>query len=284
MSLYSIQMLEYAHVPAAPVASVVYGFHDRGMVRLPYGYVLIRNQDRTILVDCGYDHSAHGAKLTALYGVENWQSPADVLGEVGVSVGEVQDIICTHAHFDHIGALSHFPNARVHIQRREIEKAIWAMALGPEFRFLRSATDPVDVAYCLQLAQQGRLNLLDGDQTDLLPGIDVILAADTHTAGSQYVVVRNDGHAVSKDPYVITGDLVYQWENIHGGTPEDPHFLPLGFALGSQTEMVLTASKIWAAAMQDFRRIIAVHEQRISDHSPSRLSSRGLKIVDIAVA
>lgn len=282
MSTYSIHMLEYAHVPSAPLASVVYGFHDCGNVKLPYGYVLLRRPGRTILIDCGYDHATHGETLTGLYGVENWHSPIEVLGQLDVHPDDVQDIICTHAHFDHIGALSYFPNAKVHIQRREIEQAIWAMSLGPEFRFLKSATDPVDLSYCLKLAQDGRLNLIEGDVMDLLPGIDVYLAADTHTAGHQFVVIRNDGLVESEDPFVITGDLVYQWQNIDAGTPEDPHYIPLGFALGSQTNMVLAADKIWKLAKKDFRRIIAVHEQRVADHSPSRLSDLGLRIVEVA--
>ena len=54
-----------------------------------------------------------------------------------------------------------------------------------------------------------------------LPGIDLRVAYDTHTYGSMYIVVRNDGHRHSKEPWILTGDLLYVYENILGPLTAD---------------------------------------------------------------
>ena len=51
--------------------------------------------------------------------------------------------------------------------------------------------------------------VVDGDRDDVVPGIDLRLAADTHTFGSMYVTVRNDGARESQDAWVFAGDNVY---------------------------------------------------------------------------
>jgi hypothetical protein len=92
-----------------------------------------------------------------------------------------------------MGGLDLFPNAKFYIQKREIDKWVWALTLGPEFRFLVGAADPADIIKATPLAREGRMIAVDGDLEDVLPGIDLHLAADTHTYASMYVTVRNDG-------------------------------------------------------------------------------------------
>jgi glyoxylase-like metal-dependent hydrolase (beta-lactamase superfamily II) len=109
------------------------------------------------------------------------------------------------------------------------------------------------------------------------------LAEDSHTPGSQFVVVRNDGKKASDDSYVYTGDLVYRHENLHGGTPEDPYFIPVGLAVGSQTNLVLTADRILKAANGEIRRVLAPHEENMPNIYPSRKSPHGLQIIEVAL-
>ena len=71
-------------------------------------------------------------------------------------------------------------------------------------------------ARLVQLAREGRLRMVDGDRTDLLPGIDLRVAYDTHSPAFMWVVVRNDEKSESADTWVLAGDLVYVYENISG--------------------------------------------------------------------
>ena len=125
-------------------------------------------------------------------------------------------VVNTHAHFDHMGGLDLFPNATFYIQKRELDKWVWALTLGPEYRFLVGAADPADIMKATRLAREGRMIVVDGDAEDILPGIDLHLAADTHTYGSMYVTIRNDGARDSQDVWVFAGDNIYTYDNLTG--------------------------------------------------------------------
>ena len=212
----------------------------RGIAKLPYGYVLIKGQGQAALIDVGYNHKAYGEVLATTYGVENWHPPRTVLAECGVSPEDVSNIFITHAHFDHMGNIDDFPNATFYIQERELSKWVWAMSLDRRFRWLMLGVDPGDILRVVDLAQQKRLICVDGDRENVLPGIDLHAAFDTHTWGSMWLTVRNDLSATSPDTWVFAGDLVYTHENLQGTNPKDPEYIPIGFASGSQVNLLMT--------------------------------------------
>ena len=148
----------------------------------------------------------------------------------------------SHAHFDHFGNVYDFPNATFYIQEREISKFVWALSLPERMRFLLTGIDPGDILRGVELARQGRLVCIDGDMENVLPGIDLRAAFDTHTFGSMWgAAVRNDGKPGSQDTWVA-GDLAYQFENLgdsgKGGAP-DSRYVPIGLAVGSQTNLLM---------------------------------------------
>jgi N-acyl homoserine lactone hydrolase len=284
MSQYSILVLEYAFVKEFPISGLVYGEHNKGTCKLPYGYTLIKNDEHTILVDCGHNDAAYGKKLASYCGIQNWQSPEAVLAEVGVKPEDIGHVIITHAHFDHMGGIDFFPNAKFYIQERELSRWVWSMSLEPRFRFLMTATDPGDIIRCVELAREGRLVCVNGDTEDVFPGIDLRLASDSHTPGSQFVVVRNDGLRGSADSWVIAGDLVYRMDNLHGGQPDDPYYKPVGLAVGSQTNLLMAMEEIVKSAGGNIGRVIAPHEESLPEMFPSRKSDLGLHVIEIALA
>lgn len=284
MSDYSIWILEYAWVPEAATSSLVYGRHNAGTEKLPYAYTLVKGNGRLILLDCGLNQAGHGATFIKKYGVSAWAHPREVLAEVGVTPEEVTDCILTHAHFDHMGGLDLFPNAKFYIQSHELASWVSVMAMDRRYRWLLNAIDTGDMIYAVQLARDGRLIGVDGDVDDLFPGIDLRLARDTHTAGSQYIVIRNDGQRNSADSFVYTGDLLYRHENLHGGTPDDPEFVPVGYALGSQTNLMFATDAILKAAGGEMARVLIPHEGAMTTLYPSRVASHGHYIVEVALA
>lgn len=287
MANYSIYVLEYSAVPNYHVSGIIYGAHNQGYRKLPYAYALIKGKGHTALVDVGYNHKDYGKHLADKFGVENWHSPMEVLAEVGVRPDEVDSVFITHAHFDHFGNVEDFPNATFYIQEREVAKWVWAMSLPERMRFMMIAVDPGDILRGVDLARQGRLVTVDGDFENVIPGVDLHVAYDSHTFASMWVTVRNDGAVDSKDAWVLAGDLIYVYENIEGNGDAvgvKSIYTPPGLATGSQTNLVLATERIMSQVDYEKRRVIPVHEERLKDEFPSRITNHALRVSEICVA
>jgi N-acyl homoserine lactone hydrolase len=284
MSDYSIWVLEYAYVPKYHMSGIIYGAHNEGYRKLPYGYVLIKGKDSVAMVDVGFNNKELGATFASMYGVENWHPAREILAQCDVTPEQVTDIFITHAHFDHIGGTGDFPNATYYIQEEELSKWIWAMSLGRKFGFLTGAIDPADIMRMISAAKDGRLVVVDGDRENVLPGIDLHPSFDSHTWGSMFVTVRNDGKAESADSWVFAGDLVYCMENLRGRNETDGIYIPVGLAVGSQANLLMTTDRMLGMVGNEVRRVIPVHEERLKDLFPSRLNKDGLQVIEICLA
>ena len=284
MADYSIWVLDYAAVEKFPQSVMLYGPQYVGIRNLPYAYALIKGRGEVILVDTGYDHKEYGKYLADLYGVSNSHPPHEVLAECGVTPAEITQVLITHGHFDHMGGLDLFPNAKFYVQKREIDKWLWAQKLGPEFSFILGAVDASDIIKAVRLAREGRLVMVDGDLEDVLPGIDLHLAADTHTYGSMYVTIRNDGARPSSDTWIFAGDLIYTYDNLTGLDKANPQIVPIGLAVGSQTNLMFASADMLKAVGGEHKRVIPVHEDRLKKTFPSRRTKAGLHVVELALA
>lgn len=287
MADYSIHVLEYCYVPNYHKSGVLYGAHNQGYVKLPYCYVLLRSKDHVALVDVGYNHKDYGKHLADKFGVENWRSPRVVLAEMGLTPEDVDTVFITHAHFDHFGCVEDFPNATFYIQRDEIEKWVWAMSLPERMRWMMIAVDPGDILRGVNLAAQGRLTVVEGSVENVLPGVDLHLAKDSHTFGSMWVTVRNDGKADSQDVWVLAGDLIYQFTNLKNDgsvVGVETMYTPVGLAVGSQMNLLLATEEMMKQAGYEDRRVIPIHEEGLAETFPCRITKENLRISEICLA
>jgi N-acyl homoserine lactone hydrolase len=287
MSQYSIWVLEYSYAAKHHKSAAIYGAHNQGYMKLPYCYALIKGNGHIAMVDVGYNHKAYGKHLGEKFGVENWHSPKTVLNEIGLSPEGVDTVFITHAHFDHFGNVEDFPNAKFFIQEREIAKWTWAMSLPDRLRWLMVAMDPGDIIRGVELAVQKRLTCIDGSMLNVLPNIDLHAAYDSHTFGSMWVSVRNDGNSQSDDTWVLAGDLVYCFDNLRGSgavVDLETMYVPVGLAVGSQTNLLLATEAMMKEVGYESRRVIPVHEERLKDEFPSRITKNGLRITEICLA
>jgi len=83
----------------------------------------VRNGDRTILVDCGFDKERGMVKKRV-----QQTAPLEILARMGVGPADIDHVVISHMHYDHVGNVSLFPNATFGIARDEYE--FWSGPYG----------------------------------------------------------------------------------------------------------------------------------------------------------
>lgn len=79
-------------------------------------FFLLETDGKKLLVDVGCD-TMPGFVVT------DFKSPVMMLEEYGVSRDEIDAILLSHTHHDHIDCLRHYPNATVYVQENEADEA-----------------------------------------------------------------------------------------------------------------------------------------------------------------
>ncbi len=169
---------------------------------IDYFVWVIRNVQRTIVVDTGFD-AVEGAKR----GRRVVRAPAAALEQIGIAAGNVDQVIVTHLHYDHAGTLSAFPKARFHLQTAEM-----AYATGPCMchAFLRHPFTVDHVCEMVKNVYSGRVIFHDGD-AEIAPGVTVHKIGG-HSRGLQCVRV-----ATANGPVVLASDASHFYENFEKG-------------------------------------------------------------------
>lgn len=268
---WEVHVVEYARAKDQPVASLVNGTHDEGVMDTPFAFVLARSGERTVLVDTGFMREGKGAEMSERFRVPSWISPLRMLEELGVTADAVTDIVLSHAHFDHMGSIHKFPQARLYIQKSELLSWHEAMALPPRFGFLTDIINPDDLRAAFDAAVEHRLTLVDGDRDDLLPGLHVRLGSG-HTIGQQFVILETD-----RGRLVVSGDCVYAARNITGHN-QDGVYVPLANGIGSIWEQLKTIDRINDEIAGDLTRLIILHDAGRWQHLPEVKTVEGFRI------
>jgi N-acyl homoserine lactone hydrolase len=271
---WSLWILEYGYVDRFPASNLFAAQPNEGHRRMPYCFGLARSADRCVLIDTGFADPAVYDRLTAKYGSTRWGAPVDVLSRLGVSAADVDTILLTHNHFDHAGCVDAFPAAHVWIQQREISLYRAAATRPARFEFL---TRSCQADLPQQLATRPS-TLADGPAV-VAPGLSLRPAHDTHTAGSQLVVVDNEADGT----WIFAGDNVYSYENLDG-LHGDGVFAPIAMTTGSATAWLDLADDMLETVGRETRRILPFHEAAVWELFPSATFSDGLHVAEVSLA
>ena len=180
--------------------SRVYPCDDDNTIAQETNCVLVRDGDKTYLIDTGYG-SKFKDKQRRIFQAEEGDPLVENLQAAGVEPEEIDAVLLSHLHFDHAGGATRlndagevvptFPNAEYVAQRRE-----WANATAgyPELK----GAYPQD--NLLPLKESGQLRLVDGN-VELIPGIRAIVTGG-HTQAHAAIVIEDAGETA-----VYLGDL-----------------------------------------------------------------------------
>lgn len=269
---WEIYVIEFARSKNQPWVDLVNGMYDDGPTDLPFSFILARRGDRNVLVDTGFMKDEIGPNFSDRFGIPWWISPVRMLAELGLAPGDITDIIVSHAHFDHMGSIDQFPNARLYLQKQELLSWHEAMALPPQYGYLTAIINPDDLRAAFDASVEHRLTLVDGDRDDLLPGIHVRLGQG-HTMGQQFVIVET-----SRGRIVLSGDCVYSSRQITGHK-HDGIYQPLNNAVGSVWDQLKTIDRINTEIGGNLDRLIILHDSDRWKGLPVIKEIEGFRIV-----
>lgn len=167
---------------------------EKNRIEMSMKVLLLRFEDRKILVDAGAGHT-FPPKLQEIYGLDYRHfTLKQSLTEHRLQPEDITDVILTHCHFDHAGGAAEragealqltFPNATHYVQDRH-----WSWAFSPTEKdrgsFLRETLEP--------LKQSGRLKILPGE-CELFPGLHLLLS-NGHTVGLQMVKIQDSANTL----------------------------------------------------------------------------------------
>lgn len=181
----------------------VYGQPD-GPIRMDYFVWVVRNAQRTIVVDTGFSPRGGAARRR-----DTVLPPPDAWARLGITPGSAPEIVLTHAHYDHTGNLDHFPASTIRMARSEYD--FWTGPHAHHPLFHHSAEDD-DLAGLTAAHAAGRISFFD-DRAVVAPGVEVIRLGG-HTPGQSVVLVQTGGGAV-----LLASDAVHYLEEYEKALP-----------------------------------------------------------------
>jgi glyoxylase-like metal-dependent hydrolase (beta-lactamase superfamily II) len=199
-----VYAIRYATVPNFPVRGLIAGADSSRRMDIAMSVWLLQGNGRNVLVDAGF----YRDKFVQRWKPADFIQPSEAVRRAGIRPEDVTDIIVSHVHWDHADGLDLFPNARIWIQKEEYQHHV--AADGSQ---LDRAIDPDDAKMLAALMARGRVNLVNGDSAQIIPGIRVFTGGK-HTFASQYATVRTRSGTA-----VIASDNLYLYENLDQRRP-----------------------------------------------------------------
>jgi N-acyl homoserine lactone hydrolase len=193
----------------------------------PIHAYVIEHRDGLVLFDTGQDRASvtdpdyfpHGLTGVIYDRVTRFDiGPEQTLNRqltmLGYKIGDVQTVVLSHLHQDHIGGLPELRHANVLVSSRE-----WSSLQRPlaaQRGFLRRHIDLAELHWNRVHAEP----LGDPDLAPFSAGYDlfgddslVLLPTHVHTPGSMSLLVRRPDHA----PLLMVGDLAYDADLLAAG-------------------------------------------------------------------
>jgi len=207
--------------------------HDVQFINFPVNFGVIKGPDgKLTLYDSGWKQLAY---IFDWNGSCCWADARKQLTNVGLNPADVTRIVVGHAHWDHSGQLDSFPNAKLFIQKEELNQIDFFLKYPIEFNggHIRAVNtvDPITgnqvgppaqacartpvcgyppqtVAEIMGKVLSGKAQIVNGRQ-QIAPGLIIHPAFRGHTYGSQLLQVNTP-----RGQLVFGSDTYSSWEGL----------------------------------------------------------------------
>jgi glyoxylase-like metal-dependent hydrolase (beta-lactamase superfamily II) len=116
MEPFELYAIRYAvNGPRTQAGNILGGDPHEAHSNLDFYVWVAKRSDRVFMIDTGSSETAAKRR-----GDNHLRTPADAIRLLGVDPEKLEDIVLTHAHYDHAGMLHRYPNARIHLQDHEM--------------------------------------------------------------------------------------------------------------------------------------------------------------------
>ncbi len=235
-SEYQVYALKYRESGfKIPAQGIVVGAAETDSIQPCNMFWLLRGNDKNILIDVGFVDTVNKHL--------KYITPLEALRRLDLEPDDISDIIVSHPHADHIGEIDKFPNATVWMQKNDFTHFIgdvWQKG-GDTFGFEKK-----DVKNLVNINLDGRLNLIDGDDIEIIQGIKVYTGSK-HTYENQYILVNSNAE---NKKILVASDAVWSYLNLE-------HLLPTSLTLDPDA---------YVAAMKRMKTLVTNTDYIIPGH------------------
>jgi glyoxylase-like metal-dependent hydrolase (beta-lactamase superfamily II) len=201
---FRVYAIRYARVDRKASENFLGGDpHEAGMP-MDYFVWLAVSDSKTWVIDTGFNQAAADKRQR-----EFLRCPTEGLAKLGVKAEDVEDVIITHLHYDHIGNFDKFPKAQFHLQDSEMAYATGRYMANP---FFAHAFELDEVVAMVRNVYGGRVSFYDGD-VELAPNISLHHVGG-HTKGLQVVRLWTQ-----RGWLVLASDASHYAANMNEGRP-----------------------------------------------------------------
>ncbi|WP_242888663.1 N-acyl homoserine lactonase family protein [Actinomadura litoris] len=188
-----------------PLPAAVYGSASDETIDIIMFMFVIESAGTRVIVDTGTLAPEYVRRHHAYdFARDPEETPETVLRQAGIEPDDIDYVVNTHLHWDHCSNNALFRNARVLVNRRELEYAINPLPIHER------AYEKLPGLQAPWMSAWDRTEAITGEQR-ICPGVTVV-PMPGHTPGSQGVLVEADNGR-----YLLAGDAIGVYENWDSG-------------------------------------------------------------------